>query len=84
MPIPVIRGIADGPPHRNFLAVQMASKTCDPIHNQLINNGIDRDAGILNIRDLLELDKPAAFPDNPTVASGTRGTRTKRVCRNAP
>jgi hypothetical protein len=62
----------------------MASKTCDPILNHVINNGIDRDAGILNIRDLLELNVPAAFPGNPTAASGTHGIVTKRVCRNAP
>jgi len=56
VPIPEQRGIADEPPHREFLAVEIASKTCDPILNHVINHGIDRDAGILNIRDRLELE----------------------------
>jgi len=71
--IPEKRGIADEPPHREFLAVDIASKTRDPILDHVINHGIDRDAGILNIRDRLEPDEPAAYPGNPTVASGTRG-----------
>jgi len=55
VPIPEKRGITDKAPHREFLAVDIASKTYDPILNHLIYHGIDRDAGILNIRDRLEL-----------------------------
>jgi len=84
VPITETRGIAGRPPHRKFLAVYLASKTRDPIPDHVINHGIDRDAGILNIRDRLELEEPAVLPDNPTVVSGTRGTLALRDCRHAP